>query len=55
MAMLGFMDLGYGYFLFRICTSGLPSDVNINIGEMCFQLHKVCYFIYILSLKWMLS
>ncbi|KAK8316212.1 hypothetical protein V6Z12_A13G028600 [Gossypium hirsutum] len=23
-----------------ICTSGLPSDVNINIGEMSFQLHK---------------
>ncbi|KAL4342110.1 hypothetical protein GQ457_08G012230 [Hibiscus cannabinus] len=23
-----------------ICTAGLPSDVNINIGEMCFHLHK---------------
>ncbi|KAK8611259.1 hypothetical protein V6N13_131317 [Hibiscus sabdariffa] len=23
-----------------ICTAGLPSDVNINIGEMSFHLHK---------------
>ncbi|KAL4341641.1 hypothetical protein GQ457_08G020150 [Hibiscus cannabinus] len=28
------------YHTDMICTAGLPSDVNINIGEMCFHLHK---------------
>lgn len=28
-------------FSFRLCTTGLPSDVIIQVGEMSFHLHKV--------------
>lgn len=28
-------------FPFRFCTTGLPSDVTVEVGEMTFHLHKV--------------
>lgn len=29
----------FGYC--RFCTTGLPSDVTVEVGEMSFHLHKV--------------
>lgn len=26
---------------YRFCTSGLPSDIVVEVGEMSFHLHKV--------------
>ena len=34
----------------RFCTTGLPSDVAVEIGEMSFNLHKVQTFSTWLSL-----
>jgi hypothetical protein len=29
---------------FRFCTTGLPSDVTVEVGDMSFHLHKVLSF-----------
>lgn len=26
---------------YRVCTTGLPSDIIVRVGEMSFHLHKV--------------
>lgn len=31
----------YKFYHFRHCTSGLPSDITVEIGELSFHLHKV--------------
>lgn len=28
---------------YRFCTTGLPSDIVVEIGEMSFHLHKVIF------------
>lgn len=28
----------------RFCTTGLPSDIVVEVGEMSFHLHKVISF-----------
>ncbi|KAJ0017778.1 hypothetical protein Pint_11109 [Pistacia integerrima] len=30
-------------YCYRFCTTGLPSDVVVEVGEMSFHLHKFCY------------
>ena len=34
-------------FSFRYCTSGLPTDVVIEVGEMSFHIHKVLLYYYV--------
>jgi hypothetical protein len=29
---------------FRFCTTGLPSDVTVEVGDVSFHLHKVLSF-----------
>lgn len=33
------------YFPFRVCTTGLPSDVTVEVGEIYFLLHKVLNYL----------
>lgn len=34
-------------FSFRYCTSGLPTDIVIEVGEMSFHIHKVLLYYYV--------
>jgi hypothetical protein len=43
--------LFHDFFPFRFCTSGLPSDVTIEVGEMSFHLHKVHFICLCLILN----
>jgi len=31
--------------ILRVCTTGLPSDVTIEVGEISFLLHKVLLYL----------
>ena len=42
--VFSFMD--FIDFPFRFCTTGLPTDVTIEVGEMSFHIHKV-HFIWL--------
>lgn len=36
-------DLSFTYNGCRFCTTGLPSDIVVEVGEMSFHLHKVTF------------
>lgn len=39
------------YNIWRFCTTGLPSDVIVEVGEMSFHLHKVIFIFFKLEVQ----
>lgn len=42
-SLLSCMKPAFNKCICRLCTTGLPSDVVVEVGETSFHLHKVCF------------